>query len=336
MLTNSTSVVVAIKKNIRSHEMAHLFRTYEHHRRRQAPAEDRDDFRPNPMERPAPADSSLIWQVALATSAAPTYFNTIKIGEDEYGDGGFGENNPSTRIFWEVSQMNHNLDEANALSLSIGTGISRFTRFQKGLLKRPIGWINAAKKVSTDCEKGHHDMNSITNGGRKYDYYRFNVPEKATDPDAPKLSRWEHVKASSKRWFGHGGEPLDRGLGKIKLDEWKQRGIWRKESTQEEMERITRDYIKDPVVDRELDAVAKAMVAHRRERAATPRWAAYALGVKYECPVTLERCPDETWTEESQLRRHLIEDHEFPTGTPDAEKRLDRMITAGKYFEAHH
>ncbi|KAH9216656.1 hypothetical protein DL95DRAFT_272200, partial [Leptodontidium sp. 2 PMI_412] len=187
-----------------------------------------------------------IWQVARATSAAPTYFNTIKIGEDEYGDGGFGENNPSTRIFFEVSQMNNNLDSANTLSLSIGTGITRFTRFQEGIFNKPLGWLNAAKKVSTDCETAHHRMGLITNGGRKYPYYRFN--------------------------------PLERGLGKIKLDEWKPRGFWRTESTQEEIERITREYLSNPDVNSELDEVAEAMVNHRRAKAATPRWAAYALG----------------------------------------------------------
>ncbi|KAH7413353.1 acyl transferase/acyl hydrolase/lysophospholipase [Cadophora sp. MPI-SDFR-AT-0126] len=330
------TVVVAMKKNRNGHEIAHLFRSYEHHRRRQATLEDRDDRRPNPMEKPGPADSSLIWQVARATSAAPSYFSTIKIGEDEYGDGGFGANNPSTNIFWEVSQMNNNFDDANTLSLSIGTGISRFSRFRKGPFKRPLGWLNAAKKVSTDCEKAHVEMGNITHWGRKNMYHRFNVPEKATDPSKAKVPKWQHMKTTARRWFGHNGEPLDRGLSKIKLDEWKPRGIWRKESTQEEIERITREYLSDPAVDEELDKVAEAMVSHRRARATTTRWAAYALGVRYECPVVLERCPDETWTEESDLRRHLIEDHAYPTGTPQAERHMQQAIKAGKYFEHHH
>src|SRR6266536_3754527 len=107
-----------MKKNTNKHEMAHLFRTYDHHRRRLPinSRSDRPNSRPNPrnpVEQTGPADSSLIWEVARATSAAPTYFNTIKIGEDEYGDGGFGVNNPSTRLFWEVSQMNNNNVSAN-------------------------------------------------------------------------------------------------------------------------------------------------------------------------------------------------------------------------------
>jgi hypothetical protein len=330
------SVVVAMKKNVHSHEMAHLFRTYDHHRRRQAPFENREDRKPNPMEKIGPADSSLIWQVARATSAAPTYFNTIKIGEDEYGDGGFGENNPSPLLFWEVSQMNHNIDAANAMSISIGTGITRFSRFQKGLFKRPIGWLHAAKKVSTDCERGHVEMQKITGSGRKYGYYRFNVPEKATDPDAEPLSRWQHLKSSSKKWFGHGGEPLDRGLGKIKLDEWKSKGIWRKESTQEEIKRITEEYLADSAVDEQLQTVATRLVNQRRARAKTSRWNTYAFGIRYECPLVNERCPDDTWAEPGELRRHLIEDHEYKTGSQDLEEKLQRAIRVGMCFEHHH
>jgi hypothetical protein len=325
-----------MKKNLNGHEMAHLFRTYDHHRRRVMPIDSPLDKIPNPMEQTGPADSSLIWEVARATSAAPTYFNTIKIGEDEYGDAGFGENNPSTRLFWEVSQLNNNNNYANELSISIGTGITRFSRFQKGLLRKPIGWINAAKAVSTDCENVHIEMQNITTSGHKHKYFRFNVPEKATDPEAEEPSRWQHIKKRSRKWFGHGGEPLDRGLGKIKLDEWKSRGWWRKESIQEEIERITKEYLKDPVVVRQLKEIAEAMVSHRRARARTDRWATYALGIRYECPVTFERCPDDTWTDERNLRRHLVEDHEFSMGNTKADEHLGQFLRAGKYYEDHH
>ena len=35
-----------------------------------------------------------IWEAARATSAAPTYFPRIKLGDHEYVDGGLGFNNP--------------------------------------------------------------------------------------------------------------------------------------------------------------------------------------------------------------------------------------------------
>jgi hypothetical protein len=283
------------------------------------------------FEQEGPADSSLIWEVARATSAAPTYFNTIKIGEDEYGDAGFGENNPSKRLFWEVRFMNNGDEKANALSVSIGTGVTRFSRFQKGPLKRIIAWINAAKEISKDCEKTHLEMQNMHKGK----YYRLNVPEKATDPDAQEPSKWQHIKKRTRKWFGHGGEPLDRGLAKIKLDEWKSTSWWRKESTQEEIERITREYLKDPGVIQELSEIAEMLVSHRRARARTDRWGAYALGIRYECPVIMEPCPEDTWTDERGLQRHLEEDHEILARMmPD--EHMEQILSAGKYFEHHH
>ena len=328
-----------MKKNPNNHEMAHLFRTYDHHRRRLPNyiRLDGPNSRPNPrnpVEQTGPADSSLIWEVARATSAAPTYFDTIKIGENEYGDAGFGENNPSTRLFWEVCQMNNENVSANELSISIGTGISRFTRFQTGLLTRPIGWINAAKKVSTDCEKAHMEMERFSKSLANHRYVRFNVPEKATEDVEP--SKWQHLKKRARKWFGHGGEPLDRGLGKIKLDEWKPRGWWRKESTQEEIERVTKEYLKGPEVVKQLEEVAGMMVSHRRARARTDRWETYALGIRYECPVTFERCPDDTWTDEGGLRRHLEEDHEYRELENTLGKSLEQAVRCGKYYEDHN
>jgi predicted acylesterase/phospholipase RssA len=35
-----------------------------------------------------------IWQAARATSAAPTYFERLTVGDDQFVDGGLGYNNP--------------------------------------------------------------------------------------------------------------------------------------------------------------------------------------------------------------------------------------------------
>ena len=49
-----------------------------------------------------------IWQVARATSAAPTYFESPSINGFEYVDGGFGANNPCAEICKEVRRTNSN------------------------------------------------------------------------------------------------------------------------------------------------------------------------------------------------------------------------------------
>jgi len=88
-----------------------------------------------------------------------------------------------------------------------------------------------------------------------------------------------------------------------------------------------------------LNEIAEMMVAHRRARARTDRWGAYALGIRYECPITFERCPEDTWTDERGLRRHLVEDHEILAELPAnarADEHLERFLNLGKYFEDHH
>ena len=64
-----------------------------------------------------------IWEVARATSAAPTYFKTVKIDHLKYLDGGFGGyNNPTLEIFEEVRTMSNKNSGSVNLMVSVGTG----------------------------------------------------------------------------------------------------------------------------------------------------------------------------------------------------------------------
>lgn len=47
----------------------------------------------NPLELSEHA-SIEVWRAARATSAAPTYFESVKAGDEELVDGGLGANNP--------------------------------------------------------------------------------------------------------------------------------------------------------------------------------------------------------------------------------------------------
>tara|TARA_R110002060_G_scaffold64239_2_gene73383 strand:+ start:1336 stop:1635 length:300 start_codon:yes stop_codon:yes gene_type:complete len=99
---------------------------------------------------------------------------------------------------------------------------------------------------------------------------------------------------------------------------------------------VTREYLDGDDVKAQLGDVALRMVTQRRARAATPRWATYALGVKYKCPVDNERCPDDTWAEPKGLKTHLIQDHKFEEGNEEARRKLDENVKRGIYFEHHH
>ena len=74
----------------------YMFRSYDHFGSEPPSYNERN---------PGVAHSIPIWEVARATTAAPTYFEPIKISNRKFGDGGFGTNNPAEEMFWEVVHM---------------------------------------------------------------------------------------------------------------------------------------------------------------------------------------------------------------------------------------
>ncbi len=132
-----------------------------------------------------------IWQVARATSAAPTYFKPAIIDGLEYVDGGFGANNPCVEIYEEVRRMNNKSKKCVSIILSIGTGKNNEDRRMKGTgIHRYFNYLNFARKWASDSEETHLEMLRAKEGVH-FNYFRFNV---------------------------------ERGLDMMKLDEWRTRG----------------------------------------------------------------------------------------------------------------
>jgi len=96
--------------------------------------------------------------------------------------------------------------------------------------------------------------------------------------------------------------------------------------------------LQDSDVNKELNDIALSLVLQRQARSETPRWRAYALGIRYECPMVSERCPEETFAEEGDLRDHLIRDHRVGDGLLESskEKKLKQFVDAGEYYEYHY
>ena len=132
-----------------------------------------------------------IWQVARATSAAPTYFKPPIIDGLEYVDGGFGANNPCVEIYEEVRKMNNDSKKSASTILSIGTGKNNEARRFKGTgLQRYLNYLNFARKWASDSEQTHLAMLKAKKEVN-FNYFRLNVEE---------------------------------GLDRMKLDEWRARG----------------------------------------------------------------------------------------------------------------
>jgi len=132
-----------------------------------------------------------IWEAARATSAAPTFFESIEIGRAQpFIDGGLGWNNPSRLV----------LDEANALFgarpigclVSIGAGqLETISIREPGLFQQilPTDFIEALKAITTDCEATHENMLRLF-AKLPTTYFRLNVDQ---GMQAIKLSEGEKL-----------------------------------------------------------------------------------------------------------------------------------------------
>jgi hypothetical protein len=161
-------------------------------------------FRTYPVRALASPDCT-IWEAARATTAAPTFFKRIAIGEEgqakeEFIDGGLGCNNPAAQVLEEARNIFGN-DRLVHCLISIGTGhpgtigLAKPDAFQKVL---PTKLIGVLKKIATDCENTANGLSARFKDLEKF-YFRFNVAHGA---EGISLEEWdkmgeltEHTKA---------------------------------------------------------------------------------------------------------------------------------------------
>ncbi|KAL9115826.1 MAG: hypothetical protein Q9227_000194 [Pyrenula ochraceoflavens] len=249
----------------------YLFRSYDHH----------PNVRGNqafiPHERnPGYSPRVPIWQVARATSAAPTYFNSITIGDSKYGDGGFGANNPTKEMYFEVCQMNGNAKECIELLISIGTGeLKRVERYQEDGASKYLSFLRSARKLASNSELVHDDMcRMLGNIGEDKKYHRLNVPYKS--PILADQMRPDTSNKSTSAFPRPSNNPSS--LGDMKLDEW------RGSTTLESIREATANYLSQPHVQDELRSIAEVLVNRRRSRSRHPeKWDIYSTGIQYRC-----------------------------------------------------
>jgi predicted acylesterase/phospholipase RssA len=178
-----------------------------------------------------PEYNCTIWEAARATSAAPTFFERIYIGDEgmkeEFIDGGLGCNNPVRCLVEEAAKEFGPNGKVNCI-VSIGTGKPMVSGFKApGFLQRavPSALIHVLKNMATDSE-----AEALRMEGRFRNcpglYHRLNV---------------EH------------------GLQMVSLEEWEKLG---------EVRTHTKAYLNDNTVSREIDAIVDALVG--RSSAAFP------------------------------------------------------------------
>lgn len=222
-----------------------LFRSYNH--------DNPGVLRPY-LRNPGLADSSLIWSVARAASAAPFFFDEAVIEGNKFVDGGLIMNNPCPESYFEVDCLHrYRLENKDAQArgdkdskqhvspsvsvlVSIGSGLRPLpkSRSKVGLpgTDRVTGLLDRLEWATwTSTERAHEQIERATwQTGTKY--YRFNVEE---------------------------------GIGSVRQDEWKKKGKHHNE-TLSFIETMTTQYLEQSKVEQQLQSCAEYLVKLRRKQ----------------------------------------------------------------------
>ncbi|OXV08909.1 hypothetical protein Egran_03325, partial [Elaphomyces granulatus] len=115
-----------------------------------------------------------IWQAGRATSAAPTFFDPIKIGHQLFIDGATGRNNPVEEVLAQAKLIWSDAEHRIQCIISIGTGVPDLKDFGDNLKKV----IDTLKDIATETEaterRFSRDHEYLGVGGR---YFRYNVQQ---------------------------------------------------------------------------------------------------------------------------------------------------------------
>ncbi|KAH8729863.1 acyl transferase/acyl hydrolase/lysophospholipase [Ilyonectria robusta] len=152
-----------------------------------------------------------IWEACRATSAAPTYFDPIYIGDkgekEPMVDGGLGYNNPVEQVLQEA--RNEFPGRKVACVVSIGTGVANAIKFPKSPKTSFLKVIKALTEMATESDTIADKIQERFRGTRDT-YFRFSV---------------------------------DHGLAEIGLEEWKNQVDVRTKTTEYINQRTVLDQV---------------------------------------------------------------------------------------------
>lgn len=149
-------------------------------------------------------DGCTIWEVARATSAATTFFESIKVGRDgiDFIDAGFGYNNPCDQLIWEARQV---FGELRGLQvLSIGTGL----RGMVDIKDTRMSIMAAMKKMATSSEKVAASLEHRYGGSGQY--FRFSVDRGLEDITLSDWAQAGNIASHTKTYLYEQSRAIDR------------------------------------------------------------------------------------------------------------------------------
>ena len=218
-----------------------------------------------------------IWQVARAATAAPFYFEPLKVEQARtsehifFTDGGFSHtNNPTLQGKREIED----LYGTNSIGIVVSVGTARKKKEETGppglrfftkIRREMKGWAHEM----SDPEEVHHDMQRE----RDFPYYRLNDPE---------------------------------GLD-IELDRWEpKQSLFSKDAGSKTIATITNafsQWASEIATVTQLKSCARELVECRRNRMSTLKWERYATGARYRC--RYQGCDIEDFFDGRTFRDHL-------------------------------
>ena len=223
-----------------------------------------------------------IWQVARAATAAPLYFEPLKVekaretGHILFTDGGFSNtNNPTRRAQLEIEELHG----AGSIGIVVSVGTAR-----KKWKDKSSRWLHFFNKIPremkgmahelSDPEVVHGDMQRESERDKQqFPYYRLNHPD---------------------------------GLD-IDLDCWEpKQSLFNKNAGSKTIETITNAFAHwagELATIQHLKNCAEILVKCRRKRMNTPKWERFATGARYRC--RYERCDREDIFEGNKFEEHL-------------------------------
>jgi hypothetical protein len=144
-----------------------------------------------------------IWQAALATAAATSFFDPVQIGACQYIDSALGDNNPIAHVEAEAKQLwspRADLNPTVKCILSVGTGHPWTVAIPHNAAK----FARALVRIMTATEEAHDNFAQrwLHDGslGRNR-YFRLNVRGGLDDVGLAEYERVDVISAATTRYF---------------------------------------------------------------------------------------------------------------------------------------
>ncbi len=190
--------------------------------------------------------------------------------------------------------------------------------------------VNEVNLLNRGTGNSIHLLLSIGGGNCKSNNSKDIFSDKSLQRELNKIS--EHIDKklsmeSERQNFSYYRLDVDNGLQDVSLNEWKPKKTG--EITMKRIANAFRNYYQTEKVRRKIHDCAQTLVQIRRLRAQTTRWATFATGIRYSCPIP--NCRHKNCFEtRNELLDHLQIVHGKPPPDVEHYQEIQGLLDAGR------